>query len=29
MSMAWHPKRWWNFCIPEDEKKVIETILTK
>ena len=29
MPMAWHPKRCWNFCIPEDEKKEIETILTK
>ena len=29
MPMAWHPKRCWSFCIPEDEKKEIETILTK
>ena len=21
MSAAWHPKRWWNFCIPKDKKK--------
>ena len=21
MPIAWHPKRWWNFCISEDEKK--------
>ena len=21
MPIAWHPKRWWNSCISEDEKK--------
>ena len=21
MPIACHPKRWWNFCMPEDEKK--------
>ena len=21
MPIAWHPKRWWNFCKSEDEKK--------
>ena len=21
MPIAWHRKRWWNFCISEDEKK--------
>ena len=21
MLIAWHPKRWWNFCMSEDEKK--------
>ena len=26
MPVAWHPKRWWNFCLSEDEKKEIETI---
>ena len=20
MFTAWHPKRWWNFCMSEDEK---------
>ena len=20
-SVAWHPNRWWNFSVPEDEKK--------
>ena len=24
-----HPKRWWNFCVPEDEKKEIEPIFTE
>ena len=26
MSVAWHPNRWWTFCVPEDEKKKIESI---
>ena len=21
MPVAWHPNRWWNWCLPEDEKK--------
>ena len=21
MPVAWHPDRWWNWCVPEDEKK--------
>ena len=21
MPLAWHPKRWWNFCMSENEKK--------
>ena len=21
MPIAWNPKRWGNFCMPEDEKK--------
>ena len=21
MPIAWHPSRWWDWCIPEDEKK--------
>ena len=29
MPIAWHPKRWWNFCISEDEKKEIEPIFTE
>ena len=28
MSIAWHSKRWWNFCILQDEKKDIESIFT-
>ena len=23
MPVAWHPKRWWDWCLPEDEKKDI------
>ena len=26
--IAWHPKRWWNFCMSEEEKKEIEAIFT-
>ena len=29
MLIEWHPKRWWNFCISEDEKKEIEPIFTE
>ena len=21
MPIEWYPKRWWNFCMSEDEKK--------
>ena len=26
---AWHPKRWWNFCMSRDQKKEIESIFTE
>ena len=29
MPAAWHPIRWWNFCISEDEKKEREPTLTE
>ena len=29
ISIAWHPKRWWDFCMPEDVKKEIEPIFTE
>ena len=29
MLIAWHPRRWWNFCMTEDEKKEIELVFTK
>ena len=29
MPIAWHPKRWRNFCMSEDEKKEIEPIFTE
>ena len=27
MSVEWHPKRWRNFCMGENEKKEVEPIL--
>ena len=29
MPIVWHPKRWWNLCLPEYEKKEIEPIFTE
>ena len=29
MPVAWHPKRRWNVCMSEDEKKEIEPIFTE
>ena len=30
MLVAWHPKRWWNFCRSEDKKKdTIQWVLTQ
>ena len=29
MAIAWHPNRWWNFCMSEDEKKEIEPTFTE
>ena len=29
MPIAWHPKRWWNFYMSEDEKKEIEPTFTE
>ena len=26
MPIAWHPSRWWDWCIPEDEKKETEKL---
>ena len=26
MTVAWHPTRWWDCCIPEDDKKEIKPI---
>ena len=25
MRVAWHPSRWWDWCVPEDKKKETET----
>ena len=24
MPIAWHPSRWWDWCVPKDEKKETE-----
>ena len=24
MPVAWYPSRWWNWCVPEDEKRETE-----
>ena len=24
MPVAWHPNRWWDWCVSEDEKKEID-----
>ena len=29
MPIAWHLKRWWNFCLLENEKKEIESVFTE
>ena len=29
MPIAWHPKKWWNFWMSEDDKKEIEPIFTE
>ena len=26
---AWHPRRWWNLCMSEDNKKDLEPIFTE
>ena len=26
MPTAWHPSRWWDWCIPEEEKKETEKL---
>ena len=27
--IAWHPRRWWNICMLEDEKKEIKPFFTE
>ena len=27
MPVAWHPNRWWDWCVPEDEEKEIDSML--
>ena len=29
MPVAWHPKRWWNWCVSEDKKMKIDPIFTE
>ena len=29
IPIAWHPKRWWNFCMSEDVEKETEPIFTE
>ena len=29
MPIAWHPKRWWKFCMSQDQEKEIEPISTE
>ena len=26
IPVAWHPNRWWDWCMSEDEKKEIDSI---
>ena len=26
MPIAWHPSHWWDWCVPEDEKKETEKL---
>ena len=26
LSIAWHPSRWWDWCVPNDEKKETEKL---
>ena len=29
MPIAWHPNRWWDFWVSEDEKKEIDIMLNE
>ena len=29
MPVAWHPNRWWDSCVSEDEKKEIDPMFTE
>ena len=26
LPIAWHPLRWWDWCVPEDEKRETEKL---
>ena len=27
MPIAWHPSKWWDWCVPEEEKTETEILL--
>ena len=29
MAIAWHPNRWWNFCMSENDKKERQPTFTE
>ena len=29
MPIAWHPSRWWDCCVSEDEKKETDPMFIK
>ena len=29
MTIAWHPDRYWDWCVPEDEKRELEAYFVK
>ena len=28
MPLVWHPTRWWDWCMSENEKKEIDLVFT-
>ena len=26
MPVAWHPNRWWDWCLSEDDKKEVDPV---
>ena len=29
MPVVWHPKRWWDCCVSEDQKKEIDPMFVE